>query len=337
MGEEKEKEKKRRRKNTDKKIDNKSSFQVTFCKQRKDLFNKTNELRRLCGADVDIIVFSPAGRPFADEPHTRPVLERYLRDHQDDAVTAAGNGFWLDIVDVAKVGSEEELHAMYNALVELHRRVLACPDILSAAADAGSRYLASDHAPRSGFLAAAVPINCTVEQDHVQLSVPGHYRATTTSAMESEPPVFLPATMDAEDSGIGYDPSPEYFAVDPPQGGFLAAAPMDCTSESAVESEGAVILPIPIDVDAQSSGDCPAEPPEFLINEEEEEAWERFWPELDDEIFTEELFVASSVALPGTGIVDEAGGGKYANLPALDLESFCEVPLSYWTSLIPTL
>lgn len=332
MGE--EKEKKRRRKNTDKKIDDKSSLMVTFSKRRKGLFNKAHELRRLCGAEVGIIVFSPAGRPFADEPHTRPVLERYLRDHQDDAA-AAGTGFWWERVDVAKVGSEEELLGMYTALVELHRRVLARADLLAAATAGGGQCPVPCHAPVRGFLAAAAQIDCTGEElDNAQLYVPPYPTTTPPGVIESERPVFLPARMEVEASGGGYvRASPEYFAVageDPLQGGCLAAAPMDCTGAelnqvnqedapqsdvshqtanpqtthtSAIESEGPVALPVPIDVDAQASGHCPAEPPEFLINEEEEEAWERFWQEL----------------------------------PALELESFSGVPPSYWTSLIRTL
>ncbi|KAH7295627.1 hypothetical protein KP509_27G057900 [Ceratopteris richardii] len=47
-----------------KRIENKTTRQVTFCKRRAGLVKKARELSLLCDADVALIVFSPSGRLF---------------------------------------------------------------------------------------------------------------------------------------------------------------------------------------------------------------------------------------------------------------------------------
>ena len=47
------------------KISKKNHLQVTFSKRRSGLFKKASELCTLCGANVAIIVFSPAGKVFS--------------------------------------------------------------------------------------------------------------------------------------------------------------------------------------------------------------------------------------------------------------------------------
>ncbi|CAN1769992.1 Agamous-like MADS-box protein AGL28 [Linum perenne] len=47
-----------------KKILNKSNLQVTFSKRRAGLFKKASELCTLCGVEITVIVFSPAGKAY---------------------------------------------------------------------------------------------------------------------------------------------------------------------------------------------------------------------------------------------------------------------------------
>ncbi|VVB04162.1 unnamed protein product [Arabis nemorensis] len=61
------------------KIKKESHRQVTFSKRRAGLFKKASELCTLCGAEIGIIVFSPAKKPFSfGHPSVESVLDRYL-------------------------------------------------------------------------------------------------------------------------------------------------------------------------------------------------------------------------------------------------------------------
>ncbi|GMY38808.1 agamous-like MADS-box protein AGL61 [Fagus crenata] len=58
---------------------NKSHRHVTFSKRRSGLFKKASELCTLCGVEIAIIVFSPAGKAFSfGHPDVDSVLHRYL-------------------------------------------------------------------------------------------------------------------------------------------------------------------------------------------------------------------------------------------------------------------
>ncbi|MCL7047308.1 hypothetical protein MKW94_019744 [Papaver nudicaule] len=69
-------------------IDNKANRQVTFSKRRNGLFTKASELCVLCGAELAIIVFSPARKAFVfGHPDPRYIINRFLTGHEDSAVT----------------------------------------------------------------------------------------------------------------------------------------------------------------------------------------------------------------------------------------------------------
>ncbi|KAF9605476.1 hypothetical protein IFM89_017495 [Coptis chinensis] len=56
--------------------------QVTFSKRRSGLFKKASELCILCGAEVAIIVFSPAGKAFSfGHPCVESIVDRFLNQH----------------------------------------------------------------------------------------------------------------------------------------------------------------------------------------------------------------------------------------------------------------
>lgn len=61
-----------------KRIEDKSSRLVTFSKRRSGIFKKASELSTLCGAEVAVLVRSPAGRVFGfGHPSIDAVIQRY--------------------------------------------------------------------------------------------------------------------------------------------------------------------------------------------------------------------------------------------------------------------
>ncbi|KAI3853483.1 hypothetical protein MKW92_026708 [Papaver armeniacum] len=72
-----------------KRIEKEDARQVTFSKRRGGVFKKAHELSTLCGAEIAIIVFSPAGKPFSfTHPHN--IIDRYLsgNSHQADNMSS---------------------------------------------------------------------------------------------------------------------------------------------------------------------------------------------------------------------------------------------------------
>ncbi|KAL8056585.1 hypothetical protein ABFX02_04G128200 [Erythranthe guttata] len=67
-----------RRKIEIKKIEKKSSLQVTFSKRRTGLFRKASEISVLCGAEIAILVQSPANKIYSyGHPSVETLLDRY--------------------------------------------------------------------------------------------------------------------------------------------------------------------------------------------------------------------------------------------------------------------
>ncbi|KAF3789995.1 Agamous-like MADS-box protein [Nymphaea thermarum] len=62
-----------------KKITNEEARQVCFSKRRNGLMKKAGELCILCGAEIAVIVFSPAGKAFSyGDPSVNAVINRFL-------------------------------------------------------------------------------------------------------------------------------------------------------------------------------------------------------------------------------------------------------------------
>ncbi|KAL5167463.1 Agamous-like MADS-box protein AGL8 [Glycine soja] len=82
-----------------KRIENKTSQQVTFFKRRSGLLKKANEISVLCDAQVALIIFSTKGKLFeySSERSMEDLLERYERCSHT-ALAGANNvespGFW---------------------------------------------------------------------------------------------------------------------------------------------------------------------------------------------------------------------------------------------------
>ncbi|KAL3515394.1 hypothetical protein ACH5RR_022296 [Cinchona calisaya] len=61
------------------KIEVKNHLQVTFSKRRSGLYKKAHELGTLCGVDLAILVFSPAGKVFSfGNPNVDYIIDKFM-------------------------------------------------------------------------------------------------------------------------------------------------------------------------------------------------------------------------------------------------------------------
>ncbi|KAL1212828.1 Agamous-like MADS-box protein AGL61 [Cardamine amara subsp. amara] len=110
------------------KIKKESHRQVTFSKRRAGLFKKASELCTLCGAEITIIVFSPAKKPFSfGHPSVESVLDRYLsrknpslsRTQQPQGSPTASCELNLRLTQILSEVEEEK--KMGQAMVEMRK------------------------------------------------------------------------------------------------------------------------------------------------------------------------------------------------------------------------
>ncbi|CAH8335698.1 unnamed protein product [Eruca vesicaria subsp. sativa] len=103
--------------------------QVTFSKRRAGLFKKASELCTLCGAEIGIIVYSPAKKPFSfGHPSVESVLDRYLSrnnmsvaqtSQQSQGNTAASCELNMELTQI--VGQLEEEKKKGQAMAEMRK------------------------------------------------------------------------------------------------------------------------------------------------------------------------------------------------------------------------
>ncbi|XP_076957297.1 agamous-like MADS-box protein AGL61 [Bidens hawaiensis] len=103
------------------KIQIKNHLQVTFSKRRSGLFKKASELCTLCGVEIAIVVFSPAGKVFSfGHPKVESIVDRYLTRNPNLKSTS------LHIVEAHRIASIPELNVqltyMLNELEEEKKR-----------------------------------------------------------------------------------------------------------------------------------------------------------------------------------------------------------------------
>ncbi|XP_074587702.1 agamous-like MADS-box protein AGL61 [Curcuma longa] len=81
-----------------KRIQNEEARQVCFSKRRSGLFKKASELSILCGAEIGVVVFSPAGKVFSfGHPSVDAVVDRFLVGNpRRTRPTCGGGGAGLD-------------------------------------------------------------------------------------------------------------------------------------------------------------------------------------------------------------------------------------------------
>ncbi|KAD5961934.1 hypothetical protein E3N88_13407 [Mikania micrantha] len=87
------------------KIQIKNHLQVTFSKRRSGLFKKASELCTLCGVEIAIVVFSPAGKVFSfGHPKVESVTDRFLARNTNLGPTS------LHLVESHRIASIPELN-----------------------------------------------------------------------------------------------------------------------------------------------------------------------------------------------------------------------------------
>ncbi|RVW16696.1 Agamous-like MADS-box protein AGL61 [Vitis vinifera] len=96
------------------KIEKKSSLEVTFSKRRAGLFKKAGELCVLCGAEAAVIVFSPGGRAFV-------FVQRQYLEAVGRAEVKEEGGFWWD-APIENMGLNE-LEQFKGSLEKLREKV----------------------------------------------------------------------------------------------------------------------------------------------------------------------------------------------------------------------
>ncbi|KAL0863114.1 hypothetical protein Bca101_042232 [Brassica carinata] len=79
-----------RRKVEIKRIENKSSRQVTFCKRRNGLMEKARQLSILCGSSVGVLIVSSTGKVYSSSSgdSMAQILKRYEVQHADELKTS---------------------------------------------------------------------------------------------------------------------------------------------------------------------------------------------------------------------------------------------------------
>ncbi|KAL6517530.1 hypothetical protein OROMI_033231 [Orobanche minor] len=88
------------------KIEVKNHLQVTFSKRRSGLFKKASELCTLCGVEIAIIVFSPAGKVFSfGHPNVEPIVDRFLARNR-----AQNNNDPFHLIEAQRNASVRELN-----------------------------------------------------------------------------------------------------------------------------------------------------------------------------------------------------------------------------------
>lgn len=97
-----------------KRIENDDDRLCTFSKRRSGIYKKASEMVTLCGAEVGVLVFSPAGKPFSFahpslESVTNRVLDQNTNPPQGDNAQA--------LIEAHRQIRINELNQQYNELV----------------------------------------------------------------------------------------------------------------------------------------------------------------------------------------------------------------------------
>ncbi|XP_020684082.2 agamous-like MADS-box protein AGL29, partial [Dendrobium catenatum] len=124
-----------------KRIENEEARQVCFSKRRMGLFKKATELSILCGAEIGIVVFSPAGKPFSfGHPSLDYITKRFLGgggNGNDNDVEVVGP--WCGMfVEGQKLLQLNQEHAGLTEKLEKARRMRAELEAEVAAQRGGS-------------------------------------------------------------------------------------------------------------------------------------------------------------------------------------------------------
>ncbi|KAF8370202.1 hypothetical protein HHK36_031761 [Tetracentron sinense] len=152
------------------KLEDPNKRQVTFSKRRKGLFKKAAEACSLCDAEIAVIVFSPAGKPYTfGHTSVDSLIDRYLSNSRSGPVNNGaehsrlsreiqdleseiknerqqkmngGNRFWWEQIDPEEYDSVEKLQSVVDELEKFRSNVLRRVEKLPSRSDQAST---SDH------------------------------------------------------------------------------------------------------------------------------------------------------------------------------------------------
>nr|BAK09617.1 MADS-box transcription factor [Cyclamen persicum] len=134
-----------RRKLEIKRIEDKSSRQVTFSKRRNGLIKKARELSVLCEADVSLLVFSARGKLY--EFSSSQSLDQIIQRYKSSCVAVADGIASEDQVNIfGNFGTSSELlEGVERYLEEAHLEKLSVTDLvqLESEVDAALRQIKS--------------------------------------------------------------------------------------------------------------------------------------------------------------------------------------------------
>ncbi|OVA06911.1 Transcription factor [Macleaya cordata] len=98
-----------------KRIEKEDARQVTFSKRRAGLFKKASELCILCGAEIAIIVFSPAGKSFSfGHPSVESVVDSFLSRNSSPRDNV---GRPTPLIDAHRGASVRDLNKQYSEVL----------------------------------------------------------------------------------------------------------------------------------------------------------------------------------------------------------------------------
>lgn len=102
-----------------KRIQNEEARQVCFSKRRTGLFKKASELSILCGANVGVVVFSPAGKAFSfGHPSVEAVVNRFLSGGSNSSsCNASPPGSSSNTLDSRRSATVRELNRQFTELL----------------------------------------------------------------------------------------------------------------------------------------------------------------------------------------------------------------------------
>ncbi|KAK7277301.1 hypothetical protein RIF29_18452 [Crotalaria pallida] len=105
-----------------KKIENKSSLQVTFSKRRDGIFKKASELCTLCGVEMTMFIFSPGEKVFSfGHPNVEEVINRF----QNGVMEPTGDSELMQMIRAHRNNYVSELNDTFtqvNAQLEKERK-----------------------------------------------------------------------------------------------------------------------------------------------------------------------------------------------------------------------
>ncbi|KAG1341861.1 agamous-like MADS-box protein AGL29 [Cocos nucifera] len=108
-----------------KKIEKKAARDVTFSKRRVGVFGKASELATLCGVDIGVLAFSPAGRPYTfGHPDANLVFDRFLGLVQPEGTGGPAGAMARHRAEMLRQLSQHCSHMMDRLTAEREKRAV---------------------------------------------------------------------------------------------------------------------------------------------------------------------------------------------------------------------